>query len=74
MLSFGLTNAPATFMTMMNDIFREFLKEFVIIYLDDILVYSQDMDDHLKYLKIVFDKLRENNLYAKLSKCEFAKS
>ena len=59
---------------MIYDIFREILDEFVIVYLDDILVYSQDMDDHLKHLKIVFDKLRENKLYAKLSKCEFAKS
>ena len=72
MLSFGLTNTLANFMTMMNDILREFLDDFVIVYLDDILVYRQDMDDHLKHLKIVFDKLRENKLYTKLSKCEFA--
>ena len=52
-LSFGLTNAPATFMTMMNDIFREYLDDFIIVYLDDILVFSKNMNDHLNHLEIV---------------------
>ena len=72
-LSFGLTNAPATFMTMMNDIFRDYLDSFIIVYIDDILVYSKNEEEHEKHLEIVLQKLRENKLYAKLSKCEFAK-
>lgn len=52
-LSFGLTNAPATFMTMMNEIFKEYLDDFIIVYLDDILVFSKNMEDHEKHLEIV---------------------
>ena len=60
-------------MTMMNDIFNEYLDGFLIVYLDDILIFSKNMDDHLKHLDIVLQKLREHKLYAKLSKCEFGK-
>jgi hypothetical protein len=66
-MPFGLTNAPATFCTLMNDIFREWLDDFVVVYIDDILIYS----DHAEHLRKVFQRLRENELYAKLEKCEF---
>jgi len=72
-LPFGLTNAPATFQTMMNEIFRPYLDIFVIIYLDDILIYSKDSEEHLQHLKKVLQILRDNKLYGKLSKCEFFK-
>ena len=67
----GLTNAPATFQRLMNDVFRPFLDEFVIVYLDDILVFSKTKEEHLQHLQAVFEKLREHRLYAKISKCEF---
>src|SRR6185369_15205669 len=62
-LPFGLTNAPATFMTLMNDIFREYLDQFVIIYLDDILVYSRTKKEHLQHLRIVLETLKKHKLY-----------
>ena len=73
-LPFGLTNAPATFMNLMNDIFKPYLDEFIVVYLDDILVFSKDMKSHLKHLEQCFKILQENKLYAKLSKCSFGKS
>ncbi|KAJ9527526.1 hypothetical protein QJQ45_025744 [Haematococcus lacustris] len=73
-LSFGLTNAPATFQAVMNDIFRDNLNDFVVVYLDDILVFSKNKAEHLKHLEIVFRILKEHELYAKLKKCEFEKS
>ena len=72
-LPFGLTNAPATFMTLMNDIFREYLDEFVIVYLDDILIYSKTKEEHLKHLCLVLKTLKEHKLYAKLKKCELVR-
>ena len=70
-LPFGLTNAPATFMTLMNDIFREQLDQFVVIYLDDILVYSKTKNEHSQHVKEVLGILRKHRLYAKITKCEF---
>jgi hypothetical protein len=70
-MPFGLTNAPATFCTFMNDIFREWLDDFVVIYIDDILIYSGSLEKHEEHLRKVFQRLRENKLYAKLEKCEF---
>ena len=70
-MSFGLTNAPAYFMYLMNSIFFEELDVFVIIFIDDILVYSKTKEDHVKHLRVVLQKLREQKLYAKFSKCEF---
>lgn len=70
-MPFGLTNAPATFQRLMNDIFRPFLDDFVIVYLDDILVYSRTKEEHAEHLRAVLTKLREHKLYAKLSKCTF---
>ena len=70
-MSFGLTNALAYFMYLMNSIFFEELDVFVIIFIDDILVYSKTEEDHVKHLRIVLQKLRDHKLYAKFSKCEF---
>ncbi|GBG92564.1 hypothetical protein CBR_g56037 [Chara braunii] len=72
MMPFGLTNAPATPQTAMNDIFRDILEEYVLVYLDDILVYSRTLEDHLKHLRDVLQRLRKHGFYAKLSKRRFA--
>lgn len=71
-MPFGLCNAPATFQCLMNSVFADYIRKFVIIFLDDILVYSKTMDEHLEHLRIVMSLLRQNQLYAKLSKCSFA--
>jgi hypothetical protein len=69
-MPFGLTNAPATFMHLMNTVMRPFLDKFVIVFLDDILVYSKTPEEHTVHVREVLQKLREHKLYAKLSKCE----
>ena len=66
-MPFGLTNAPATFMNLMQSVFSKYLDESVIIFLDDILVYSKSHDEHLKHLECVLQKLRQHKLYAKKS-------
>jgi hypothetical protein len=71
---FGLTNAPATFMRLMNDIFRPFLDEFLIVYLDDILIFSKTREEHERHLRNVLETLRRHKLYAKASKCSFFKT
>ena len=68
---FGLTNAPAYFMNLMNKVFMEFLDKFVVVFIDDILVYSKNEEEHKEHLRLVLEKLREHQLYAKFSKCEF---
>ncbi len=68
---FGLTNAPATFCSLMNDMFREWFDDFVVVYIDNILVYSNSMEEHVEHLQKVFQRLRENKLYTKFEKCEF---
>ncbi|CAI7733187.1 unnamed protein product [Closterium sp. NIES-53] len=73
-LPFGLTNAPATFMGLMNNIFRPFLDCFVIVFLDNILIFSNSLEEHAQHLRIVLDTLCQHRLYAKLSKCTFARS
>ena len=70
-LSFGLTNAPAYFMYLMNSAFMPELDKFVVVFIDDILIYSQNESDHEEHLKIVLSRLREHKRYAKFSKCEF---
>ena len=70
-LSFGLTNAPATFQGVMNHIFSKLLNRCVIVYLDDILVFSKSAEEHEQHLHEVFEVLREHRLYAKRSKCSF---
>ena len=70
-MSFGLTNTPTAFMDLMNKVFRPYLDQFVMVFIDDILVYSKDEQEHEQYLKIVLQTLRERKLYAKLSMCDF---
>ncbi|KAL0544951.1 hypothetical protein IC582_020081 [Cucumis melo] len=70
-MSFGLTNAPAVFMDLMNRVFREFLDTFVIVFIGDILIYSKTEAEHEEHLRMVLQTLRDNKLYAKFSKCEF---
>ena len=70
-MSFGLTNAPAAFMSLMNVIFKPYLDLFVIVFIDDILVYSKSRKENEEHLRIVLEMLREKKLYAKFSKCEF---
>jgi hypothetical protein len=70
MMSFGLTNAPTYFMYLMNKVFMEYLDKFVVVFIDDILIFSKT-EEHDKHLRIVLEKLRSNQLYAKFSKCEF---
>ena len=72
-LPFGLTNAPATFMGLMNEVFRPLLDKSVVIYLDDILIFSRTWEDHLRDVGAVLERLRSSQLYAKMSKCEFGK-
>jgi hypothetical protein len=70
----GLTNAPAIFQHLMNDIFREYMDEFVMVYLDDILIFSKDQETHDEHVRLVLATLRKHGLYAKMEKCEFDKS
>jgi hypothetical protein len=70
-MSFGLTNAPPFFMNLMNSVFMDYLDKFVVVFIDDILIYSQSEEEHVNHLKMVLQRLREHQLYAKLSKCEF---
>ena len=70
-MPFRLTNAPATFMDLMNRVFHPYLDQFVIVFIDDILVYSKNVDEHARHLRIVLQTLRDRELYAKFFKCEF---
>jgi hypothetical protein len=70
-MPFGLCNAPAAFQHFMNDIFRDILDIYVVIYLDDILIFSETRELHLEHLKEVLQRLKNNNLYCNLEKCEF---
>jgi hypothetical protein len=70
-MSFGLTNAPAYFMYLMNSVFMNELDKFVVVFMDDILIYSKSKAEHAKHLRIVLQRLRDHKLYAKFSKCEF---
>jgi hypothetical protein len=70
-MSFGLTNAPTYFMYMMNKVFMEYLDKFVVVFIDDILIYSRGEEEHEGHLQLVLQVLRDHKLYAKLSKCEF---
>ena len=67
----SLTNAPAFFMYLMNSVFMPKLDKFVVVFIDDILIYSKNDEEHAQHLRIVLARLREHKLYAKFSKCEF---
>ena len=70
-MSFGLTNAPAYFMNLMNKVFMDYLDKFVVVFIDDILIYSKNEKEHEEHLRIVLGTLRKHQLYAKFSKCQF---
>ena len=70
-MSSGLTNAPAYFMYLMNSVFMPELDKFVVVFIDDILIYSKNKEDHSNHLRVILQRLRDHRLYAKFSKCEF---
>ena len=70
-MPFGLTNVPVAFMDLMNRVFRPFLDQFVIVFIDDVLVYSKTEEEHEQHLRAVLQTLREHRLFAKFNKCEF---
>jgi hypothetical protein len=70
-MSFGLTNASTYLMYLMNKVFMEYLDKFIVVFFDDILVYSRSEEEHKEHFRLALQKLREHRLYAKLSKCEF---
>jgi hypothetical protein len=70
-MSFGLTNAPAYFMYLMNKVFKEYLDKFMVVFIDDILLFSKNEEEHDEHLRLVLQKLRVNQLYAMLNKCKF---
>jgi hypothetical protein len=70
-MSFGLTNAPTFFMYLMNSVFMDYLHKFVVVFIDDILIYSQSEEEHEEHKRRVLQRLRDCQFYAKLSKCEF---
>jgi hypothetical protein len=70
-MSFGLTNAPASLMYLMNKVFMDYLDKIVVVFIADILIFSKNEEEHDEHLCLVLQKLRKNQLYAKLNKCEF---
>ena len=72
-IPFGLTNAPSTFIRLMNEVLKKFLEKFVIVYLDDISIFSKTLDEHLLHIRSVLERLREEKLLINLKKCSFAK-
>ena len=70
-MPFGLANALAAFMDLINQVFKEYLDNFVIMFIDDILIYSRSKEEHAEHLRVALQTLKEHRLYAKFSKCEF---
>jgi hypothetical protein len=70
-MSFGLTNALGYFMYLMNKVFMEYFDKFIVVFIDDILIFSKTEEEHEKHLRLVLEKLRSNQLYAKFGNCEF---
>ncbi len=70
-MPFGLTNALAVFQHLMNDVFREYMDDFVVYFIDNILIFSKNLEDHERHVCLVLEKIRKVGLYAKLEKCEF---
>ena len=71
LMSFGLTNAPSAFMDLMNRILKQYLDLFVIVFIDDMLIYSRSEEEHASHLRVVLQTLKDLQLFAKFSKCEF---
>jgi hypothetical protein len=71
-MPFGLTNAPSTFQCVMDQVLQPFLRKFVVVFLDDIFIYSNSLEEHMEHIQLVLNTLRQHQLYLKQSKCSFA--